>query len=83
MCIIHKGFRGNRELSPASIFAGNMTGLKSEIPYEIIHSTLCTSKTNSAIDETFEYFNISSIRHIFITKNNDTTRDIFKQVKAT
>ncbi|MBD3197359.1 MAG: hypothetical protein GF317_20050 [Candidatus Lokiarchaeota archaeon] len=41
MCIIHKGFRGFRASSPASILGGNLIGLKSEIPYEIIHSTLC------------------------------------------
>ncbi len=37
MCIIHKGFRGFRALSPASILGGNLIGLKPEIPYEIIH----------------------------------------------
>ncbi|WP_296379585.1 hypothetical protein, partial [Winogradskyella sp.] len=40
MCIIHKGFRGFQALSLASKFGGNLTGLKSEIPYEIIHETL-------------------------------------------
>ncbi len=40
MCIIHKGFRGKRVLSPASILVGNLKGLNSAIPYEIIHSTL-------------------------------------------
>ncbi len=40
MCIIHKGFRGFRALSPASKLVGNMIGLKSAIPYEIIHKTL-------------------------------------------
>lgn len=40
MCIIHKGLRGFRALSPASILGGNLTGLKPEIPYEIIHSPL-------------------------------------------
>lgn len=37
MCIIHKGFRGFRALSHASILGGNLIGLKSAIPYEIIH----------------------------------------------
>ena len=37
MCIIHKGFRGKRALSPASILGGKLTGLKPAIPYEIIH----------------------------------------------
>lgn len=41
MCIIHKGFRGFRAVSPASILGGNLIGLKPAIPYEIIHSTLC------------------------------------------
>ena len=40
MCIIHKGYRGFRALSPASILCGNLIGLKPEISYEIIHSTL-------------------------------------------
>ncbi len=39
MCIIHKGFRGFRAVSPASILGGNLIGLKPAIPYEIIHST--------------------------------------------
>ena len=37
MCIIHKGFRGFRALSPSSILGGNLIGLKPTIPYEIIH----------------------------------------------
>ncbi len=40
MCIIHKGFRGFRALSPTSNLGGNLIGLKPAIPYEIIHSTL-------------------------------------------
>ncbi len=40
MCIIHKGFRGFRALSPASILLCNLIGLKPAIPYEIIHLTL-------------------------------------------
>jgi len=40
MCIVHKGFRGFRAVSPASILGGNLTGLKSAIPYDTIHSTL-------------------------------------------
>jgi hypothetical protein len=43
MCIIHKGFRGFRALSPASVLGGNLIPLESEIPYEIIHSTLATN----------------------------------------
>jgi len=42
MCIIHKGFRGFRALSPASILVCNLIGLKSAIPYEIIHLPLPT-----------------------------------------
>jgi hypothetical protein len=41
MCIIHKGFRGFRAISPASILGGKLIGLKSAIPCEIIHLTLC------------------------------------------
>ena len=36
MCIIHKGFRGLRALLLISIFGGNLIGLSTEIPYEII-----------------------------------------------
>ena len=43
MCRIHKGLRGVRAFSPASIFCDNLIGLKSAIPYEIIHSTLAIS----------------------------------------
>ena len=42
MCIIHKGFRGFRAVSPASILGGNLIGLKPAVPYEIIHSPLAT-----------------------------------------
>jgi hypothetical protein len=44
MCIIHKGFRGFRALSPASILGGKLIGLNPAIPYEIIHSTLAVIK---------------------------------------
>ncbi len=40
MCIVHKGFRGLRAVSPASTFGSNLTVLKPAIPYEIIHSPL-------------------------------------------
>jgi hypothetical protein len=40
MCIVHKGFRGFRAVSPASILGGKLIGLKSAIPYDTIHSTL-------------------------------------------
>lgn len=33
MCIVHKGFRGFRALSPASNLGGNLIGLKPAIPY--------------------------------------------------
>lgn len=46
MCIIHKGFRGFRTVSLASIFGGNLIRLKHAIPYKIIHSTLCNIKMN-------------------------------------
>ncbi len=41
MCIVHKGFRGFRAASPASNLGGVLIGLKSAIPYDTIHSTLC------------------------------------------
>ena len=40
MCIVHKGFRGFRTVSPASFFCGNLIGLKPAIPYDTIHLTL-------------------------------------------
>ncbi len=40
MCIIHKGFRGIRFLSYALNLVGKLIGLKSAIPYEIIHQPL-------------------------------------------
>ena len=40
MCIVHKGFRGFRVASPASIMCANLIGLKPAIPYDTIHSTL-------------------------------------------
>ena len=40
MCIVHKGFRGFRAASPASILGGILIGLKPAIPYDTIHSTL-------------------------------------------
>lgn len=40
MCIIHKGYRGKRALSPASNLVGNLISLNPAIPYEIIHSPL-------------------------------------------
>jgi len=33
MCIVHKGFRGFRTVSPTSILGGNLIGLKPAIPY--------------------------------------------------
>jgi hypothetical protein len=40
MCIVHKGFRGFRAVSPASNLGGNLIGLKPAIPYDTIHSPL-------------------------------------------
>ncbi len=37
MCIIHKGFKGFRALSPVSILGGKLIDKKPAIPYEIIH----------------------------------------------
>jgi len=60
MCIIHKGFRGFRAVSPASTLGGNLIGLKPAIPYEIIHSPL--SGILKQIDEENIFFN-NSLRH--------------------
>lgn len=38
MCIVHKGFRGFRAVSPASILGGNMIGFKARNPLR--HHTL-------------------------------------------
>lgn len=40
MCIVHKGFRGFRGVSPASNLGGSLIGLKPAIPYDTIHATL-------------------------------------------
>ena len=45
MCIIHKGSRGFRAVSPALNLGGNLIGLKFAIPYEIIHLTLAFIKS--------------------------------------
>lgn len=52
MCIVHKGFRGFRAVSPASILAGNLISLKPAIPYDTIHSPLAASvrATDNQID---------------------------------
>jgi len=47
MCIVHKGFRGFRVVSPASILGGNLIGLKPEIPYDTIHSTLASIESQN------------------------------------
>jgi len=57
MCIVHKGFRGFQAVSPASILGGNLLGLKPEIPYDTIHSTLCVIRhiSSSEIDLNANY----------------------------
>jgi len=47
MCIVHKGFRGFRAVSPASILGGNLIGLKHAIPYDTIHLTLGFMQKNT------------------------------------
>ena len=46
MCIVHKGFRGFRAVSPASTLGGNLIGMKPAIPYDTIHSPLATIRKN-------------------------------------
>lgn len=58
MCIIHKGFRGFRAVSPASILGGNLIGLKPAIPYEIIHSTLSAIR-NKVVQKKYYICNIN------------------------
>jgi len=36
MCIVHKGFRGFRAVSPASVLGGNWTGMYPAIPNDFI-----------------------------------------------
>jgi len=59
MCIVHKGFRGFRALSPASILGGNLTGLKPAIPYDTIHSPLgvIENRQNQQYEKTHKYSN--------------------------
>ncbi len=47
MCIVHKGFRGFRAASPASILGCNLISLKPAVPYDTIHSTLALIKRNN------------------------------------
>ncbi|BDD01439.1 hypothetical protein PEPS_37190 (plasmid) [Persicobacter psychrovividus] len=47
MCIVHKGFRGFRALSPALILGGNLIVLKPAIPYDTIHVTLWVIARNA------------------------------------
>ena len=48
MCIVHKGFRGFRAVSPASILGGNLIGMKPAIPYDTIHLTLAIIDKNDS-----------------------------------
>lgn len=51
MCIVHKGFRGFRAVSPALNLGGNLIGLKPAIPYDTIHSPLCAIKADTITHE--------------------------------
>jgi hypothetical protein len=55
ICIVHKGFRGFRAFSPASILGGNLIGLKPAIPYDTIHSPLCFSVKKRREHKTNDY----------------------------
>ena len=49
MCIVHKGFRGFRAISPASILGGKLIGLKPAIPYDTIHSPLAAIRKKNKL----------------------------------
>ncbi len=68
MCIVHKGFRGFRAASPASILGGKLIGLKSAIPYDTIHSPLCIIKRH---EDTFNYTRNIDIQNSIWTRIND------------
>ncbi len=70
MCIIHKGSRGFRALSHASIFGGNLIGLKTEIPYEIIHSTLRQMQKQPT-----KFKIVKAIKHFIIFEIKDYGRN--------
>jgi hypothetical protein len=69
MCVIHKGFRVFRAVSPASFFSGNLISLKPAIPYEIIHRTSDCAKTIQVfllmVVEKFIYENVSELKLVF------------------
>jgi len=56
MCIVHKGFRGFRAVSPASSLGGCLIGLKPAIPYDTIHSTLAVIKMKNILEKTYYLF---------------------------
>ena len=73
MCIVHKGFRGFRAVSPALIWGGNLTGLKPAIPYDTIHSTLCVMRRN-VICSSLESYSITSLSlsYFYTCKKGDS-----------
>ncbi len=62
MCIVHKGFRGFRAFSPASVLGGNLTSLKPAIPYDTIHSMLSLIKNSGRAYKKFESMNEEDIK---------------------
>lgn len=64
MCIIHKGFRGKRAVSPALIVGGNLIVLSFEIPHYSYNSPLQYKPTKKRLSKSkfrqpLYYFSIS------------------------
>jgi hypothetical protein len=78
MCIIHKGFRGFRALSPASILGGKLTGLKPAIPYEIIHETLRVILLDANMKRLF----LIGLVITFFSCQNETRNELDKEIEV-
>jgi len=85
MCIVHKGFKGFRAVSPASILGGNYIGLKPAIPYDTIHSPLAfiphirTSRIDLKPNYLFIQFLLNSLANIkWIAKNETKMINLIK-----
>lgn len=64
MCIIHKGSRGFRALSPALILGSNLTGLKPANPYEILLQPLAIIIKNPAQQKPLNKTNIDNFKKV-------------------
>jgi len=72
MCIVHKGFRGIRAVSPSLNLGGNLIGLKPAPPYDTIHQPFSTSKKQPYDNKEFNQNNKKGMwsfpKNIFIQK---------------